>query len=152
MKICGYYYASNPISYLRNLQIMPILSDPTSEDVDGILDSVNNSFESKAEFADPNPLRYEFLWEWPAIDKDTGEKINRVVGGFIDDRAHGAIDITQRENDIIIASYDGEVVGIERNNNRTDGQSLGNYIYIKHIINGTVYYSRYGHLDTKEKI
>ena len=133
---------------------MPILSDPTSvdSDGDGILDSLNNSLESKTEFADPNPLRYEFLWEWPTVDKDTGEKINRVVGGFIDSlgrkKPHGAIDITQGKNDVIIAAYDGEIVGIERNNDRTDKQSLGNYIYIKHQINGTVYYSRYGHLKT----
>ena len=148
-----------------NWRILPICSNPTNvdSDGDGIVDCIKY-FSSekygrygvgkdkyyKTEFNDPNPLKFEYLWQWPVIENDTGKKLNRVTGGFIDlptrTVPHGAIDITRGEEDIIVAAYDGEVVGIERNDKRTDGMGLGNYIYIKHLINGQVFYSRYAHL------
>lgn len=145
-------------------RILPISSNPcdVDSDGDGIPDCIKfyDTEEYKnhksdyyvTEFDDPNPLKFEYLWQWPVIENDTGKKLNRVTGGFIDlptrNVPHGAIDITRGAEDIIVAAYDGEVVGIKRNDTRTDKVGLGNYIYIKHLINGKVFYSRYAHLKS----
>ena len=107
------------------------------------------------EFDDPNPLVHEFLWQWPALDKNTGDKLNRIAAGLEDDRKHGAIDIgTLGVTHDVVAAADGEIIDLysdyEENGNRKNG--CGNYIFIKHNnINGKTYYSRYIHLDSIEE-
>jgi len=148
---------SNPYSALASLKILPLNSNPADPDSDGdgIVDCIvylstdickndgRNYYVT--EFDDPNPLKFEYLWQWPAIDSSTGEKVKNISSGFEDGRKHRAIDITQGTYDTVVAAYDGEIVAMYYCNCGTD-KCLGNYIVIKHLINGNAYYSRYGHL------
>ena len=153
--------SGNPYSALNSTYILPINSNPVDPDSDGdgIVDCITYLLTDKSknddrryydtEFSDPNPLVHEFLWQWPVIDATTGDKISNVSGGFEDERQHGALDITEGKADTIVAAYDGEIVAMYYCNCGTN-KCLGNYIIIKHLINGKAYYSRYGHLRSFE--
>lgn len=162
-----YYHGDKEAAYaeLSKLKILPIFSDPTKPDSDGdrIPDCIKfyNTEEYKnhksyyyfTEFDDPNPLKFEYLWQWPALDKDNGNKLTRIAAGLEDDRTppHGAIDIGALGiHHNAVASADGVVIDAYNNyyeglNNKTN---CGNYVFIMHEIKGIKYFSRYIHLET----
>jgi murein DD-endopeptidase MepM/ murein hydrolase activator NlpD len=136
---------------LSSVRILPINSDPTmpDSDGDGILDSLNNSFEQITEFADPHPLIHDYLLTWPLPG------ISRLVTGYYEIRSkgfHSGIDITpintatENARNIyntpyyIAAAYDGEVVWNQYNS------TMGYSVVIKHNINGEILYTRYLHM------
>ena len=125
---------------LNKIRILPLISDPTKPDSDGdgILDCLNNDFKHKTEFADPNPLKYEYLWQWPVVSADAVEEVNgrlqskvdkngdklvfkdeykckNLQASFVEKRPnnkyHNAIDITTKTTDVfyVIAAYNGYV-------------------------------------------
>lgn len=150
---------------LESARILPVISDPTMIDSDGdkIPDCIKfyDTEEYKnhksdyyvTEFDDPNPLKFEYLWQWPALDKDNGNKLTRIAAGLEDDRTppHGAIDIGALGiHHNAVASADGVV--IDTYNNYYKGlnkkKNCGNYVFIMHEIKGVKYFSRYIHLET----
>lgn len=158
---------SNPHHVLNSTCILPINSDPTSidSDDDGFLDNAYvNNYENVDEkdkityewvkqsdkyfnVSDPNPLKKEIIWQWPAYYSD-GTYINRLQSSFREGREgyeHNGIDITpkagKKDNCKAIASYAGTIQLMKENS-----ATAGNYIEIKHVINGKIYISRYLHL------
>lgn len=69
----------------------------------------------------------------------SGVQQSRSINGK--SRPHKGIDISSRAGGNIFAAYDGTVETIGLNSS-----SAGNYIIIKHVINGKAYYSRYMHM------
>jgi len=162
---------SNILEYvLDSTRILPIKSNPCSPDSDGdgIVDCIkyfdkhpNDTKYYRTEFSDPNPLKKEYLLEWPALyngkidSKTNGHitaangKIKRLSGGFVDERNHNAIDIgtSEERGHHVLAAYDGVVIDINTNPNG----GRGKYIYIMHDFkdkSGNIYFSRYIHLDS----
>ena len=163
-------------SDFESIRILPIKSDPTKidGDGDGIVDYITY-FDSEqyqhygigkdiyqiTEFDDPNPLVYEYLWQWPVV-YDNGDKCVNLQSSFIEKRnpVHKAIDISTGKLGVsVIASVDGIVtysskeyrvwcddcfgpkIGCSCNG------SYGNYIDIMSIIDGKIYLTRYAHLS-----
>ena len=152
---------------INTYHILPINSDPTKidSDGDGILDSIKyyNSEEynrygldankyKKTEFSDPNPLKYEYLWEWPLLNT-AGNKVSQIASGFYETRKHqekdkvtydnhAAIDIATsgKSGFTVVAAYDGILKSI-----RTSG-SGGCTITLLHRINGKDFTSTYMHM------
>ena len=153
-------------SDFESIRILPIKSDPTKIDSDGddLLDNVYENPKAKNEedkviydwvknsdkyfnIDDPNPLKKEIVWQWPAYYSD-GTSIGRLQSAFGEIRSgdnHNGIDITpkqgKKEGCKAVASYEGTVRFMRRNSS-----SAGNYIEIEHMINGEIYISRYLHL------
>lgn len=136
---------------LYKARVLPIKSDPTNPDSDGdgIVDGIkffnsdtyteelnkgNGDRYKKTEFNDPNPLKYNYLWEWPVVSANAVEEVNgelkskldsngnklvfkdefkltRLQASFKDNRAHKAIDISIGGNGTyyVIAAFDGKV-------------------------------------------
>ena len=172
----GYVYVEEGFNQLMsnesmhtvlNYPILPICSDPTKvdSDGDGFLDNAyannydNVDEENKVTYewvkqsdeyfnvSDPNPLKKEIVWQWPAYYSD-GTYINRLQSSFGEGREgyeHNGIDITpkagKKDNCKAVASYAGTIQLMKENS-----ATAGNYIEIKHVINGKIYISRYLHL------
>lgn len=169
------------IKSLISTRILPIRSDPNNvdSDGDGIVDCIKY-FDSDeytvqgigkdlyhlTEFDDPNPLKFEYLWQWPV--EDDGEKCLNLQSSFIEvkgrDPIHYAIDIKTGEiGTPVLASFDGIVTytsNTAKEYNRgwcydCGGSSTpcscnggwGNYIEIMSVIDGHIYMSRYAHLS-----
>lgn len=92
-------------------------------------------------------------WWWPIQKDSNGEPLTTHVSSKYGPRNvsqstyHYGIDISQGNAPEIIASYDGvidEVVNTYKGT--TSSPNYGNYVIIKHNINGTIYYSYYAHM------
>ena len=104
-------------------------------------------------FAATPPVLTSFTPIWPVT---TTKRIN-ALDHYSNGDSHRGIDINAGRESVVYAVADGVVA--ETNNtcshdsdtSDTCGYSWGNYVLIKHNVNGTIYYSRYAHL-TKDSI
>lgn len=89
-----------------------------------------------------------FTPQWPLSNSFHINALDHYSGGS----QHNGIDIAANRGSGVYAVADGVVVQTcnecshDSNVNDTCGWTWGNFILIKHTINGTVYYSRYAHL------
>jgi murein DD-endopeptidase MepM/ murein hydrolase activator NlpD len=150
------HYSNNWEAALKYNRILPINSDPTSEDSDGdtILDCLDNNYTKTTEFKDPNPLKFDYLFEWPAVGTDN-QKLELLRSRIYESEGHSGIhkgiDITPENNgrDLgkkfkIRALYDG-TIEFQR---KTNSSSMGISIVLRHEINGEILYSRYLHMES----
>lgn len=72
------------------------------------------------------------------ITANYGERIHPVTGEAI---KHSGVDLKGEKGDTVTVIADGEIVEIDFD------VTYGNYIKVKHEINGEVFYSKYGHLS-----
>lgn len=152
-------------------RILPISSNPcdVDSDGDGIPDCIKfyDTEEYKnhksdyyvTEFDDPNPLKFEYLWQWPLLNK-SNEKVKQISSGFYEwrdcyideegntvDNYHAAIDIPTGEQVgcPVVAAYDGILKSIRT---MKDG---GCSITLIHTINGKQFTSSYLHMAYYDK-
>jgi len=156
---------SSALQYvLDSTRILPIKSNPADKDSDrnGLPDNITkngvrwtDSYEQYLNIKDPNPLKADPVWQWPAYYED-GKPINRLQSSFGEtgsssgkwSSAHYAVDITPTKGDkekncTVRVSYDGIIKKMVPKDSMA-----GNYIVIEHFVNGSKIESKYLHLES----